>query len=65
MIVSLFFKIYLLFFNKESIQKVIYFKIGDDEIVFNISNIYIKKIKEITDKNFENDIEYKELYKII
>ena len=64
MIVSLF-NFCLLFFNKMSTEKLIYFKVGDDEIVFNISNVYVKSLKKITDKKFENDIEYKELYKII
>jgi hypothetical protein len=48
-----------------STEKLIYFKVGDDEIVFNISNVYVKSLKKITDKKFENDIDYKELYKII
>ena len=65
MIVSLFFNFCLLFFNKMSNEKLIYFKVGHDEIVFNISNVYVKSLKKITDKKFENDIEYKELYKII
>ena len=65
MIVSLFFNFCLLFFNKMSTEKLIYFKVGDDEIVFNISNVYVKSLKKITDEKFENDIEYKELYKII
>lgn len=65
MIVSLFFNFCLLFFNKMSKEKLIYFKVGNDEIVFNISNVYVKSLKKITDKKFENDIEYKELYKII
>ena len=65
MIVSLFFNFCLLFFNKMSKEKLIYFKVGNDEIVFNISNVYVKSLKKITDKKFENDIDYKELYKII
>ena len=51
MIVSLFFNFCLLFFNKISTEKLIYFKVGDDEIVFNISNVYIKSLKDFTDED--------------
>ena len=34
-----------------STEKLIYFKVGDDEIVFNISNVYIKSLKDFTDED--------------
>lgn len=56
MILTVFFNLFALYFNKYANEKIIYFKFGSKQLVLNISNVFVE--------DFNKDLKNEEYIKI-